>query len=188
MGFTLIETLVAVSLLTVAIVAPISLTAQALATAYYARDQVTAFYLAQEGIEIVRSVRDHNVLQNALGTSVNLLDFNGQPLTSLSPFIVDTTKAVSQAITYCGSSDPASCLNYPLRTDGTVYAYSSGMPVSHFTRYVTVCYIQASGQCNSQTSDEIRVAVTVLWNTGSLKRTFTISEDMYRWVNDNAAA
>ena len=47
-GFTLIETLVAISLLMVAIVAPMSLTARSLATAYYARDQITAFHLAQK--------------------------------------------------------------------------------------------------------------------------------------------
>ena len=49
-GFTLIETLVAVSLLTVAIVAPMTLTARSLSAAYYARDQITAFHLAQEAI------------------------------------------------------------------------------------------------------------------------------------------
>ena len=57
-GFTLIETLVAVSLLAVVIVAPMSLTTQSLSSAYYARDQMTAFHLAQEAIESVRSVRD----------------------------------------------------------------------------------------------------------------------------------
>ena len=63
-GFTLIETLVAISLLAVAIVAPMSLTTQSLSSAYYARDQMTAFHLAQEAIESVRSVRDENILAN----------------------------------------------------------------------------------------------------------------------------
>ncbi len=61
-GFTLIETLVAVSLLVIAIVAPMSLVSQALTTAYYARDQVAAYSLAQDGIESVRAVRDGNLL------------------------------------------------------------------------------------------------------------------------------
>src|SRR3989338_949042 len=61
-GFTLIETLVAISLLTIAIIAPMALTAQSLATAYYARDQITAFYMAQEAIEGVRALRDGQIL------------------------------------------------------------------------------------------------------------------------------
>src|SRR4051812_26467647 len=68
-GFTLLETMVAVTLLSVAIVAPMSLTAQSLGSAYYARDEVTAFYLAQEGLEVVRNVRDNNILINSQGGS-----------------------------------------------------------------------------------------------------------------------
>jgi Tfp pilus assembly protein PilV len=190
-GFTLVETLVAISLLTIAIVAPIALTAQSLSTAYYARDQITAFYLAQEGIEIVRSVRDSNVLKIAIGQSANLLDYNNTSLVSLSPFTVDSLAAVSNAISQCPNASASSCP--ALQTNGNVYGYTgdgsitSDDSASRFTRYVTACYIQSNGQCNSQTSDEIRVSVTVLWRTGNIARSFTISEDMYRWVNDNAA-
>ena len=88
-GFTLLETMVAVTLLTIAIVAPMSLTTQALGSAYYARDQITASYLAQEGIEAVRSVRDANILLNSVGTNVDLL--TGLPATAYLgvPFTID---------------------------------------------------------------------------------------------------
>src|SRR4051812_30812476 len=86
-GFTLIETLVAIALLTIAIVAPMTLTTQSLAGAYYARDQVTAFFLAQEAIESVRSIRDNNVLSTALGTPTDLL--SGIPAVDGRPFTVD---------------------------------------------------------------------------------------------------
>src|SRR3954462_3848275 len=99
-GFTLLETMVAVSLLAVAIVAPMSLTAQSLASAYYARDEVTAFYLAQEGLEVVRNIRDNNILQNSQGgATVNLL--NGIPINT--SFRVDTT------VSYTPASPPPSC-------------------------------------------------------------------------------
>src|SRR6202042_2338797 len=77
-GFTLIETMVAIALLMLALIAPMSLAAQSLTAAYFARDQITAFYLAQEGIEIVRSVRDANIIAIAEGnSSVNV--FNDIP-------------------------------------------------------------------------------------------------------------
>ena len=53
-GFTLVETLAAITLIMVAIVAPMGLTVQSLSVAYYARDQITASNLAQEGIEAVK--------------------------------------------------------------------------------------------------------------------------------------
>ena len=62
-GFTLIETLVAISLLSVSIVAPMALASQSLAAAYYARDQITAYHLAQEAIEAMRSIRDRQILK-----------------------------------------------------------------------------------------------------------------------------
>lgn len=180
-GFTLIETLVAISLLTVAIVAPMALAAQSLASAYYARDQITAFFLAQEAVEEVRSVRDSQVLQiakNSSGSSINL--FGSIPIgTSGSPrpFTVDARQtSAASAITECSGTCP------PLQTDGTLYGYNSGWADSNFTRTVTASFV-GGGQ------DEIRVTVVVSWKTGALQtRSFSLSENLYRWVNDGSAA
>lgn len=183
-GFTLIETLVAISLITVAIIAPMSLVSQSLAAAYYARDQVTAYNLAQEGIEAVRAIRDGNILANALNSAgVGLLD--GIP-TNGAPFTIDARKAsAADAISTCASS-PCPFL----QTDGTLYGY--GFCADHscdteFTRTLTANYAGPASQNSGE--DIIRVSSTVTWHTpnGSL-RTFTIYENMYRWVDDGSAA
>ena len=186
-GFTLLETLVAISILSIAIVAPMTLTAQSLSAAYYARDQITAFQLAQEAIEVVRSVRDSNILKVALGNSANLLD--GIPSTNGQPFVVDTTAAPASAMHLCsgGSAPGYGCP--PLQTDGNVYAYSpsctwptsdcgasSGWTNTRFTRAVQATLVNGN-------PDEVRITVTVSWQTGRFQtRSFNISEDMYRWV------
>lgn len=64
-GFTLIEALVALSIIALAVIGPLSLAATSLSAAQVARDQLTAYYLAQEGIEIVRNVRDTDRLNGA---------------------------------------------------------------------------------------------------------------------------
>ncbi|MBI5470055.1 prepilin-type N-terminal cleavage/methylation domain-containing protein [Candidatus Kaiserbacteria bacterium] len=176
-GFTLIETLVAISLLTVAIVAPMSLTAQSLASAYYARDQITASYLAQEAIEAVRSVRDGNILLNSQGTQVDLLSYNGNSLVSMSPFTIDTR---NNAITLCPSNGcPA------LETDGNFYGYgggASGWTTTQFTRSVSAILV-GSG------TDEVKISVVITWRSGAFQeRSFSIAEDLYRWVNDGSGA
>lgn len=63
-GFTLLETIVAIGILSLAATAPIVIAQKGIASAIYARDQITAFYLAQEAIEYIRNVRDTNRLNN----------------------------------------------------------------------------------------------------------------------------
>jgi len=64
-GFTLIEALVAIAILTMSIAGPMVTASDGLKNSVYARDQIVAFYIAQEGIEIIRSIRDGNALNNA---------------------------------------------------------------------------------------------------------------------------
>ncbi|MEY4747213.1 MAG: hypothetical protein RLZZ416_262 [Candidatus Parcubacteria bacterium] len=184
-GFTLIETLVAISLLTVAIVAPMSLTAQSLASAYYARDQITAFYMAQEAIEALRSIRDSQILTIALtanASSVSIFGpledrgLIGTSLASARPFTVDAhTGDSSTSIAECPQS---ACP--PLQTDGTLYGYGTGWTNTNFTRMVRAAYVDSG-------HNEIRVSVTITWRTGAFEiKNFTISENLYRWVNDGA--
>src|SRR3989338_10635926 len=90
-GFTLVETLVAVMLLSVAVVAPMSLAAKSLGSAYYARDQITAFYLAQEAIEALRSIRDSQILIIA-GSSSGVPDIFGLISQKNEKFTIDGLK------------------------------------------------------------------------------------------------
>ena len=61
-GFTLLETLVAISILLIAVVGPMSIIGRSLPQSAYARDHAIAVNLAQEGIEAVRQKRDSNML------------------------------------------------------------------------------------------------------------------------------
>jgi hypothetical protein len=178
--------MVAITLLAIAIVAPMQLTAQSLATAYYARDEITAFYLAQEGIEVVRNLRDNNILANAEGaTPVNIL--NNIPINT--PFRVDARVPYTSSVTPCSSG---TCI--PLQTDGTLYGYNGTPPSSpwlntQFTRIMTACFVQTDGTCTAAVTDEVKITATVSWQTGSIKkRTVNISENLYRWIADGSAS
>jgi prepilin-type N-terminal cleavage/methylation domain-containing protein len=57
-GFTIVETLVALSIFSVAVIALISVTISGSSGATYVKNKLTASYLAQEGIEMVRNLRD----------------------------------------------------------------------------------------------------------------------------------
>lgn len=179
-GFTLVETLVAISVLTVAIVAPMTLASQSLTAAYYARDQVTAFNLAQEGLEAVRALRDGQVLQISQSADASSINLFG-PIPVNQDFTIDSRfTAAVEALAVCPSNGCA-----PLQTDGDLYGYDADVgtwAVTHFTRTLRARYVGSS-------QDEVRLSVTVSWPTVSGQiRSFSIYENLYRWVNDSSAA
>lgn len=180
-GFTLVETLVAISLISIAIVTPMSLVTQSFSAAFYARDQVTAYYLAQEGIEAVRTIRDGNILANAISNEGRDL-LQGIPVGT--PFTIDARFSDPLiAIDDCTGTCPR------LQTDGTLYGHAPGDPAwvnTNFTRTLTAAY--AGPAATNGGEDVIRVASTVSWSAkNGFVRTFTIYENMYRWVEDGAA-
>jgi prepilin-type N-terminal cleavage/methylation domain-containing protein len=59
-GFTLIETLFAVLIFSSALVSLMTIAGRGIAAANSAREQTVAHYLAQEGLEVVRTMRDTN--------------------------------------------------------------------------------------------------------------------------------
>ncbi|HEY4521404.1 MAG TPA: prepilin-type N-terminal cleavage/methylation domain-containing protein [Candidatus Paceibacterota bacterium] len=192
-GFTLVETLLAVSLLCVAITAPMLLTVQALSSAYYARDQITAYHLAQEGIEAIHAVRDGQILAIALTSSEEAsgIDLFGalEEFADGDPFIIDITDVVQGGAIEACSSEPCRSLQTNSDAGGTLYGYESGWTPTIFTRTLTVCYVQPppSEDCNSNETDEIQITSSVSWRTGSFQpRTFTISENLYRWIQDGS--
>ena len=184
-GFTLIETLVAILLITIAIVAPMGLTVQSLSSAEYARDEITASNLAQEGIEVVRSIRDSNILNSAEGGSANLFD---GIIIDGSNFKVDGT-ITSTNPTLILSSCNGSCP--PLQTNGQLYSYNSnddgGYVASTFTRTMTATKVRTDSVSGSV--EEIRVTSQVSWKTAAFKtRSVSVSEDLYNWPQKGSGA
>lgn len=57
-GFTLLESMVAVAILAISVAAPIYAASRALVAVQNAKDQLTASFLAQEGVEFIRMNRD----------------------------------------------------------------------------------------------------------------------------------
>lgn len=177
-GFTLIETLVAVSLLTIAIMAPMTLTQQSLSSAYYARDQITAYNLAQEGIESVRAIRDSQILEISQTANAEGIDLFG-PIPVDQDFIIDGLDTNPEtAMEVCSGA----CPSLQLSPGGALYGYGAGWAETKFTRTLRATYV-------GESEDEIQLAVTVSWPADSGQiRSFSIYENVYRWINDGSAA
>jgi hypothetical protein len=172
-AFTLIETFVAISVLLITLVGPLTLAEQALKSAYYARDEITAYYLAQEGLEVVRGVRDYNYL-NGYPWLTTLSDCS-----ALTPCEEDFTRSLP-GIQVC-TGDGSMCGTWPrepLNIDSTgLYDYNPGTQ-SPFTRELTV----ASVQPNGNGSDEIIATVTVTWVAVGISQHINLSEHFFNWL------
>ena len=75
-SFTLVETIVAITVLTTGILAVSSLISYSLSSASFVRQKLIAAYLAQEGIEIVRNIKDKNILEIMNGVGERKWDDN----------------------------------------------------------------------------------------------------------------
>ena len=62
-AFTLVEALVAISILMIAIASPMTLAQKGLSTATLSKDQMIASFLAQDAIEAVKNIRDQTALR-----------------------------------------------------------------------------------------------------------------------------
>jgi len=159
-GFTLIETLVAISILLLSISAPLTIASKGLASSFFARDQITAFYLAQDAVEYIRNTRDNNFLSGA-----GWID--GLPDTSGALFTVDTTDGVMALCPLEGCE----ALDYN-NTTGFYSHNDSGGSTSIFTRSVSVQTIDVH---------EAIVSVTVSWSAGTFSRSFSVKENILDW-------
>lgn len=73
-GFTLIETLVAISIIMIGLTAAFDVAQLGISSSSFAKNRTSAYFLAQEALEAVKAKRDHNLLLTNLGTPTNWLD------------------------------------------------------------------------------------------------------------------
>jgi len=61
-GFSLVETLVAITILMIVVIGPLKISSSVARSTSYSSEQVIAFFLAQEGVELAQKARDDLLL------------------------------------------------------------------------------------------------------------------------------
>lgn len=210
-GFTILETLVAIAILILAITAPLAIIAQALRSSYYARDQVTAYYLAQEAIEFIRNNRDNVGLEAAVPAEdwidAAFRGYSDYTETTPSEDIVNNSNELSPIKTYlvrdaavgyklvtCSLSDGCPEVTYdPEAQNGVLYGWPTGDP-SIFTREITISEAVTGNTNVDVTSEggatgriprlrEVVVDVRVRWRMpdGTSSEGVAIREHLTNW-------
>jgi prepilin-type N-terminal cleavage/methylation domain-containing protein len=187
-GFTLIETLVAVFILSVSIAGPLTVASRALSAALVAKNQITAFYLAQDAIEYIRFARDTNKLSGAtnwLTGAGSTAPIDISQCQSATGCYLDSTGFCPLVPTAAGTAvstgsctvDVAGTNGRPLYFDNTTkrFTYHKTSPNTKtvFTRKITITQPQTG---------EAVVTATVYWNDlASVVHNVTITENLFDW-------
>jgi len=156
-SFTLIEVFIAMFLLTVGTVGAIYAIVRVIEVTEVSSSQLIASYLAQEGIEIVRNIRDGNWLEGSVWDT---------GLTGCEP-----TGAGCQA-DYTNTQSLVSFTGDPLNIDGGFYSYLTGTPTI-FQRKITI--EEAPG-------DILEVTVWVGWTERGKSYSVTAQANLYKWL------
>lgn len=187
-GFSILEALVAIAILVIALTGPMVFAQQSLRAARLARDQVTAFYLAQDAIELVKHVRDENALSTfrydwLAGLEECFAD-EGNPNSGCQVSTPEWTGAsTAGAVDACPGEDcPLAEQDVP--GGGKLYGIFGGSPSneSRFSRRVRV--MTPEGDDPSAETEEVLVEVRVWWDTAGIEdtRQVLVREHIYNWI------
>lgn len=171
-AFSLLETLVAIAVLMIAIIAPIGLASRSIRASVLTRDTFIASFLAAEAIEFVRNARDENVingdfwLQDLLpdcaswddGCTIDVTQLGiGNSIQDCTPFLPNPCPAVK----YHDSNAPP----------GTAYRYQhQNGDDTKFIRTVRIADLEVS--------NDAAVEVTVEWDGA---HSLVLQENIFPW-------
>ena len=153
-GFTLVETLVSLVILSVALIPILNLSSDITKVNSTLQDNLVASGLAQEGVEVIRAIRDTNwfavptrAFDSGLSDNVYRAEWDSTALLPLSG-------------------------NPVLNLDDGRYTYTGGVPTK-FSRTITITKINAG---------ELRAVSTVTWTErGGTSKSIGAESHLFNW-------
>ncbi len=159
-SFSLIEVLIAIFVLIMALLGVSILLIRTMGMVEIINSKLIAANLAQEGVELVRNIRDNNILSSrawnaGLSSGYYVIDYNDS---SLSP---------------CSAGTGGTCkrkLNFDNSTN--LYSYDIGGGHSKYSRYISIDQIS---------SNHIRVVSIVEWKIKNINFDYKAEDHLYNF-------
>ncbi len=150
-AFTLIETVIAIFLITAGTTGAFALVQRTITFTAISAARLQAAYLAQEGVEIIRNIRDTNYLE-------------------LEPWDSGLTGCSAGCEADYNDTVLAGYTGRFLKIDGNLYSYDAGTD-THYQRKITI----------SSQSGILNVAVQVLWQERDQPYEVSAQTKLYDW-------
>jgi len=166
LGFTLLEVITAIFVITVGVIGGMSAIQKTVALISISSSRLTAAYLAQEGIEVIRNIRDTNWLE---GRTAEV---------SWDEGLTDCSAGCETDYTMNQNLDSWVGEGRYLYIDGTnsffrYIDFPSGDDIqTKFKRKITI---------TSDVSDILEVLVEINWSERGIPQSLSAQENLYNW-------
>lgn len=171
-GFTLVETLVAITILLLVITGPLTISMATARSTDFASEQVVAFFLAQEGVELAQKARDEIMLPGVASEVNHWGDFADD---ATGADYVDCFESDG-----CGleiNTNVNGTLKVPVDCNGgacRLYYSSDGAVRSRYTHTsmnnIQTPYTRTIKFEKGSDVFDVKVVSTVTWRTGNLRK------------------
>jgi len=179
-GFTLVETLVAIAIFATSVTGLISITARGINDNVFVKNKIIASYLSQEGLELVRNMRDTSILpENAVTWQEFLTDSNNwvgncyDNLPGVNACYIDGA-AGELVADECVDGDCQQPLGFD--TSSSRYTYLT-IDNSIFTRTITIRPIALGN------NEEAVVNSVVTWTQGENIHRVSYQYNLFNWFS-----
>lgn len=171
-GFTLVESLVAVSILSISILASFGAVSTSLQNSTTNKEQITAFFLIQDGMELIKNIRDENALISIGGGSntwlSSLAAVAGDPCYFGKTCRIEG-QPTSKTITYCGVAF-GSCPVLKQDSGTYLYGYTTGWTDTIYKREI---------QFTSVSAYEVKVTIRVSWTLKGQSKYVEVTQSLF---------
>lgn len=178
-GFTVLESIVAIFVLSLAISGAFAAVRQSLHQSTLSKDEVKAFYLAQDVIEIIRNKRDTNMLAYLNDGTTTWLTHMSADASDHCYFgkvcRIDSTGYgfTFAGLSYCGTAWNT-CPNLNMSSVTFLYTHgNTGVVPTNFKREVMF---------ESVNANEVAVIVRITWTKGLLTKEFKVKTHLFNWI------
>lgn len=184
-GFTLLETIVALAVILAAVVGPVTLITRSILIFSFSKNKLIALNLAQEGLELVREIRENNIACDQVNGPLPRKWFsdpeNGNLIVNES-FQVAADQTIDMTCGLFSIKTPTLPLfagtKFFLDPLTGVYGYN-GPKNTIFSREITIS--QPLNDGNIQASEQRDVVSTVRWSDRGIDRNVALRDRMYNW-------
>lgn len=186
-GFTLVETMVAVFILSLTIISLMSVVASSLFASRYSRDEITVNYLLQEAVDFIRNDRDSAVFSYLDAASV---DEMWEKFIDKYNVCIEENQGCTIDV-YAGTKDPSS--SFVKKCDSDSFFNETTCP-PFFYQDDSESSIYNYEETGSKTSfrrkiffkvgdnrDEIMVKATVYWLNGNTVKSRSLQTSLLKW-------
>ncbi len=184
-GFTIIEAIIAVFILSMSITAMLGLTASSMTSARYADNEITANYLLQEAVDSIRNSRDTIVFQQKnwagfLARYTSCFSPNGCEILNTGYFYPTGNGFGAQA-KECNTNPTfgeikCSILKYDSSASNQAFYLSNAGTNSRFKRRVKMEMVQSG--------DGVKVKATIEWQNGASTKSQSLETILMNWQKD----